>query len=155
MKKYQYIIILLILVLLTGCSKKAPEPEVPDKIISYTIPENYKEVNLDNFYYYPKDDLTGKKGYISVIAFESDKEFSKDYIKEIKKEYESYNIKSIKEYKTPNYKGVVFTLGLDGYDVINYHILSGYVTVYVYGVDYHIYPDFAKDVKSIVDSLDI
>ncbi len=156
MKKILIIMLIFTGLLTFGCSKKEKSNDIiPDKNIIYIIPNGYKEFYSNHFYYLPENDLSGKSGSIGIETFESDREYSKEYIEELKEEYKDYNIKTIEPYKTSEYKGVYMVLSFEKYDEIIYHLLSGYTIVVVDGLDYHVYPNFSIDVKSIVDSMEI
>ena len=157
MKKiFSFLLIIIILFSATACAKKDEEVEVPDKLVSYTIPDNFKELYKDYlFYYMPKEDLSGKHGSIAITAYESDKEYSKEFLNEIKAEHAGYKNGIIKHYKTPKYDGVEVVFPDEEFDLIRYIIPSGYITVEIVAFDYHNYPTFRTDLKSIIDSLDI
>lgn len=156
MKKIFFTLLIIISLLsFSACRKNNMVEEIPDKLITYTIPDNYQEFYKDLFYYMPKEDLTGNHGSIAITVYESDNEYSKEFLEELKEEYSGYNNASIKHYKTSKYDGVEVIVKHDNYDLIEYTIPSGYMTVKILAFDYHNYPSLRNDLKSIIDSLDI
>ncbi len=131
--------------------------EVVDKNFSVTIPEDYIELYKNETYYYiPKIDPTGNSGSITIYSYESDIEYSKDFLDSLAtdfKEKYNYKINTKKHYKTPYYDAAYFELQFNKYNEIIYYILTGSEVFIIEALDYGLYPNIQKDLKTIVDSI--
>lgn len=135
--------------------------EIPEQIIdknfTVTIPENYNELYKNGTYYYiPKIDPTGNSGSITIYSYESDIEYSKNFLESIASDFKekyNYNIKTKKHYKTPYYDAAYYELCFNNYNEIIYYILTGSEVFIIEALDYGLYPNLRNDLKIIVDSI--
>ena len=149
----------LVLLIVPSNKKKSkiPESQIPDKEINYTIPDNYFEVYEQGiFYYLRKTDPEGKDFSISIDSYETDLEYSKEFLSKtelVLKEKYNYKVNSKKYYKTPYYDAAIFKVETENYNKVIYYILTGIKMVIVEGNSHGFDKGLEKDLKSIVDTI--
>ena len=138
-------------------NKQEFQQEIMEKNFSVTIPDNYNELFKNGTYYYiPKIDPSGNSGSITIYSYESDMEYSKEFLEstadDFKEKY-NYTVKNKKHYKTPYYDSAYYELSFKNYNKIIYYILTGSEVFIIEASDYGLYPNLQKDLKTIVDTI--
>ena len=128
--------------------------EISDKYI-----EEKDEEEVDSWYYFHKDDISGATGYISVTFFESDFTFEKDNLELAKSSLEELaGVKSVTYGQifitSKHYRAIEYKIVFKDYTDYIYYILKDEDIAIVEVVDFNELDGLLEDGKKVVDTFD-